>query len=165
MKTRTSGEINLIPHWSGQTTKDQSIMGTFEYNLPYNMMLSGGAGYMESRYYGVFGQARMLNSNGDYRIQSMRGIDYHTRTFSSTLKLQGEFDTGMINHNWHSSFDFVKRQRDFNQTPTISNFGSTVGSQTNSTPSYADYRQGTNKKLRSYSFAFQYGRTSCEPSN
>ncbi|MDG2916475.1 TonB-dependent receptor [Bisgaard Taxon 10/6] len=149
------GETNLIPYWSGQTTEDQTIMGTFEYDLPYNMMLSGGLGYMDSRYYGSFGQIRMTNTDGDYSVRSMRAMDYHTRTTSGNLKLQGEFETGSVYHNWSLAFDAVKRQRDFDQSPTAKNFTANIYNPVFSRgqPTYGALVQSTNEKLGSYSLA------------
>ncbi|MDU8925337.1 TonB-dependent siderophore receptor [Pasteurellaceae bacterium LIM206] len=121
------GSINLNPSWIGQTTEDETIMGTFEYDLPYNMMISGGIGHMESRYYGSFGQITNLKQNGDFSVSGIRGIDYHTRTTSANLKLQGEFKTGPINHNWSIAFDQVVRERDFDQS-ACTNYSITGGS-------------------------------------
>lgn len=150
-------DTNFVPHWNGQTTTDQTIMGTFEYDLPYNMMLSGGLGYMESRYYGTFGQMRMTDSQ-TYRLQSLRAMDYHPRTTSANLKLQGEFATGSVNHNWNVAFDVVKRQRDFDQGATLGNnvySGLNIYNPvfTRDTRPSNTLSQGTNEKLSSYSLA------------
>ncbi|NBH75811.1 TonB-dependent receptor [Rodentibacter pneumotropicus] len=111
-----NGKTNLNPHWIGQTTEDQTIMGTFEYDLPYNMMLSGGIGYMESQYSGAFGQITRIQSNGDFDITGIRGIDFLSRTTSSNLKLQGELETGPLLHSWNLAFDNVMRERDHHQS-------------------------------------------------
>lgn len=157
-----SGDTNFVPHWNGQTTKDQTIMGTFEYDLPYNMMLSGGLGYMESNYYGTFGQVRMMNESSYtelYRLQSLRAMDYISRTTSANLKLQGELVTGSINHNWNLAFDMVRRERDFDQGTVL---GQNVYSSINLyNPVFTTSRQptstltqgSTNEKLSSYSVA------------
>lgn len=158
-----SADTNFVPYWNGQTTQDQTIMGTFEYDLPYNMMLSGGLGYMESRYYGTFGQVRMMdetNYTEQYRLQQLRAMDYHIRTTSGNLKLQGEFETGPVNHNWNLAFDAVRRQRDFDQGSVL---GQNVYADINLyNPQFTTSRQpnsvltqgATNEKLASYSLAF-----------
>lgn len=155
------GSINLIPRWSGQTTEDQTIMTTFEYDLPYNMTLSGGIGHMESKYYGAFGQIRMVNPAGDYSIRSMRGIDYRIRTTSGNLKLQGEFETASVLHNWNIAFDSVTRYRDFDQTPVV-NYGTLTRAYPGlniyhpsfpDSPDYAALVQSTDEKLQAHSLA------------
>lgn len=110
------GKTNLNPAWIGQRTKDESIIATFEYDLPYNMMLSGGIGHMESRYDGAFGQITSIKANGDFDVSGIRGIDFRSRTTSGNLKLQGEWETGSILHNWNLAFDSVVRQRDHDQS-------------------------------------------------
>ncbi|AAU37922.1 TonB-dependent siderophore receptor [[Mannheimia] succiniciproducens] len=154
MPKAPDGKINLIPSWSGQTTEDQTVMGTFEYDLPYNMMLSGGLGHMESKYYGAFGQIRMTNTEGDYSIRQMRAIDYRIRTTSANLKLQGELETGSLYHMWNTSFDFVQRQRDFDQSPVLSNFSTNIYNPVfPSVTAYSALQQSTDEKSRSYSWA------------
>ncbi|OOF54253.1 TonB-dependent receptor [Rodentibacter genomosp. 2] len=158
-----SGDTNFVPYWNGQTTQDQTIMGIFEYDLPYNMMLSGGLGYMESRYYGTFGQVRMMDETTyteQYRLQQLRAMDYHIRTTSGNLKLQGEFETGSINHNWNLAFDAVRRQRDFDQGTVLNqNIYSNLNLyhpqfMTSQQPNKAVTQGATNEKLASYSLAF-----------
>ena len=119
MPDAPDGKINLSPGWSGQTTKDQTVAFTFDYDTQNHLKISGGIGHMESRYYGSFGQARMSDANGDYRFQSLRGMDYHTRTTSANVKLRGDFKTGAVTHDWSASADYVKRQRDFDQGDTL----------------------------------------------
>ncbi|WP_040976441.1 TonB-dependent receptor [Necropsobacter massiliensis] len=157
-----NGKTNLIPSWSGQTTEDQTIMTTFEYDLPYNMMLSGGIGHMESKYYGAFGQVRMVDSAGNYSIRSMRGMDYRTRTTSSNLKLQGEFEIASVLNNWSIAFDSVTRYRDFDQTPVV-NYGTLKNAYTGLTiynpvfptsPTYSGLVQSTDEKMQAHSLAF-----------
>ncbi|MGR6981361.1 TonB-dependent receptor [Testudinibacter sp. P27/CKL/0425] len=152
----SNGKINLIPHWSGQTTDDQTGMFIFEYDLTHSMMLSGGIGHMESRYYGSFGQIRMANPVGDYTIRQMRLMDYRTRTTSANLKLQGEFATGNVNHNWNMSFDNVVRSRDFDQSavaPTSSRLN-IYNPVFYPQPAYTGLVQGnTDEKLTSRSLA------------
>lgn len=153
-----NGKTNLNPHWIGQTTEDETIMGTFEYDLPYNMMLSGGLGHMESRYSGAFGQITNLKQNGDFSVTGIRGIDFRSRTTSGNLKLQGEFDTGPVLHSWNLAFDSVVRQRDHDQSKTTN--GSVKGGSIYS-PSFTNAKnidlvankQNTDNKLAANSFA------------
>ncbi|OOF55336.1 TonB-dependent siderophore receptor [Rodentibacter myodis] len=156
-----NGKTNLNPSWLAQTTKDQTIMATFEYDLPYNMMLSGGIGHMESQYSGAFGQITQLQQNGDFNITGIRGIDYRTRTTSGNLKLQGELETGAILHNWNVAFDSVVRQRDHDQSAKTNgrvnggsiyhpNFGALSPNNFDLTPN----TQGTDSKLSARSLAF-----------
>ncbi|MGY4674315.1 TonB-dependent receptor [Ursidibacter arcticus] len=112
MPTAPKGDINLNPNWLAQTTSDKTVMATFEYDLPHNMMLSGGLGHMEARYSGAFGQITSLTQNGQFRVTGIRGMDFISRTTSGNLKLQGEFETGAVSHNWNLAFDSVVRQRD-----------------------------------------------------
>ncbi len=111
-----NGKTNLNLHWIGQTTEDETVMGTFEYDLPYGMMLSGGLGHMESRYSGAFGQITSLKQNGEFEVSDIRGIDFRSRTTSGNLKLQGDFETGTVLHNWNIAYDRVVRQRDHDQS-------------------------------------------------
>lgn len=154
------GKTNLIPSWSGQTTEDQTVMATFQYDLPHNMMLSGGIGHLESKYYGAFGQIRMSDAAGNYTIRSMRGADYMTRVTSANLKLQGNFNTGTINHDWHIGFDSVTRTRDFDLTPiaTLNKSGSNLNIYSPSfssslEPTYGAYSKSVNEKFSSNSIA------------
>ncbi|MGX3020511.1 TonB-dependent receptor [Ursidibacter sp. B-7004-1] len=121
-----SGETNLNPSWLGQTTSDQTAMATFEYDLPYNMTLSGGFGHMESRYYGAFGQITSVKQNGEFSVTDIRGINFVSRTTSGNLKLQGEFDTGAVSHHWNLAFDSVVRQRDHDRSGSTSISGGTI---------------------------------------
>ncbi|WP_032093890.1 TonB-dependent receptor plug domain-containing protein [Necropsobacter rosorum] len=157
-----NGKTNLIPSWSGQTTEDQTVMTTFEYDLPYNMMLSGGVGHLESKYDGSFGQVRMVDSAGNYSIRSMRGMDYRTRTTSGNLKLQGEFEIASVLNNWSMAFDSVTRYRDFDQTPVV-NYGTLKKAyaglniyhpQFPASPTYSDLVQSTDEKVQAHSLAF-----------
>lgn len=116
MPVAPNGKINLNPDWLGQTTKDKTAMATFEYDLPYNMMVSGGFGHMKSRYSGAFGQINSIKQNGDFRVSGIRGMDFVSRTTSGNLKLQGKTETGPILHNWSLAFDSVERQRDHDQS-------------------------------------------------
>ncbi|OOF69664.1 TonB-dependent receptor [Rodentibacter caecimuris] len=162
-----NGKINLIPHWSGQTTEDQTAMLTFEYDLPYDMMLSGGIGHLTSKYYGSFGQVRMISPNnknytqvGDAHIQQMRAIDYRQRTTSANLKLQGSLITGEISHSWNLSFDKVVRYRDFDQSTILKNQKVNIydlyryNSNYRNAPTFTELKQGsTDEKLMTQSFA------------
>lgn len=159
LPTAPDGKINLSPHWSGQTTRDETVMATFEYDLPYDMTLSGGIGHLVSRYYGSFAQinAKNLTEDGEYRITGMRGIDYINRTTSGNLKLRGTAYTGAISHNWNTSFDMVKRERDFDQTSTMKAIsgGGIYAPTFNATSLDVDeLAQGaTDQALKSYSWA------------
>lgn len=155
-----NGKTNLNPRWIGQTTEDQTIMGTFEYDLPYNMMLSGGLGHMESKYYGAFGQITRLQSNGNFDITGIRGIDFRSRTTSGNLKLQGEFETGAVLHNWNLAFDNVVRQRDHDQSEKTNGrvsggsiYHPTFGALSPSNFNLTANTQGTDNKLTARSLA------------
>ncbi|KGQ31821.1 ligand-gated channel protein [Gallibacterium genomosp. 2] len=154
------GEINLIPHWSGQTTEDQTIMATFEYDLPYHTMLSGGIGHMSSKYYGAFGQIRMATPQ-TYNIQSMRAMSYKINTTSTNLKLHGDFNTHIISHNWNIAWDSVIRTRDFKQSPVIDYKKDKTFRNINlynpvfpNSPTYKALAQSTNEKVQAHSIAF-----------
>ncbi|OBW99923.1 ligand-gated channel protein [Gallibacterium genomosp. 1] len=154
------GEINLIPHWSGQTTEDQTIMATFEYDLPYHTMLSGGIGHMSSKYYGAFGQIRMATPQ-TYNIQSMRAMNYKINTTSANLKLHGDFNTHIISHNWNIAWDSVIRTRDFKQSPVIDYKKDKTFRNINlynpvfpNSPTYKALVQSTNEKVQAHSIAF-----------
>ncbi|MFC0308807.1 TonB-dependent siderophore receptor [Gallibacterium trehalosifermentans] len=155
-----NGKVNLSPYWSGQTTEDETILTTFEYDLTTNLMLSGGIGQMYSQYYGAFGQilATDLKENGDYKIRQMRAIDYRTRTTSMNLKLQGEYLTDTISHNWNLAFDNVSRRRNFKQSETLATFSAgNIYQPTFSlnNPTFPELvPASTNIKLHSYSLAF-----------
>ncbi|WP_150538639.1 TonB-dependent siderophore receptor [Actinobacillus vicugnae] len=154
-----NGKTNLNPHWIGQTTEDEMIMGTFEYDLPFGMMLSGGLGHMESRYSGAFGQITALRQNGTFSVTGIRGIDFRSRTTSGNLKLQGDFETGSVLHNWNLAFDSVVRQRDHDQSRRTN--GSITGGSIYA-PTFSELTdfdlsantQGTDSKLSAHSLAF-----------
>ncbi|QPB42685.1 TonB-dependent receptor [Rodentibacter haemolyticus] len=155
-----NGKTNLTPRWIGQTTEDQTIMGTFEYDLPYNMMLSGGIGHMESKYSGSFGQITKLKSNGDFNITGIRGIDFRSRTTSGNLKLQGEFETGALLHNWNVAFDTVVRQRDHDQSSKTNGqltgssiYHPTFGALSPNNFDLTPNKQGVDNKLSAHSLA------------
>lgn len=113
-----NGKTNLVPTWSRQTTNDETAMLTVEYDLPFNLMLSGGIGHMESKYDGNFTQLTMLNQEGSYRAANATAMDFRSRTTSANLKLQGEHATGRVNHYWSLAYDAVQRQRDHDSNPT-----------------------------------------------
>ncbi|MDE8035035.1 TonB-dependent receptor plug domain-containing protein [Actinobacillus equuli subsp. equuli] len=154
-----NGKTNLNPYWLGQTTEDETVMGTFEYDLPYGMMLSGGLGHMESRYSGAFGQITAPKQNGEFEVSGIRGIDFRSRTTSGNLKLQGDFETGAISHNWNLAFDSVVRQRDHDQS---SKTNGKIKGGTIYAPSFAPLKnfdltantQGVDSKLSANSLAF-----------
>lgn len=118
-----NGKINLVPDWSKQTTDDETAMLTFEYDLPAMMVLSGGIGHMESKYYGSFTQLKALDAQGKYSAENSTAMDFRSRTTSSNLKLQGQFETGTINHYWSVAYDLVQRQRDHDNNPTNARAG------------------------------------------
>lgn len=155
-----NGKTNLNPSWIGQTTRDETIMGTFEYDLPYNMMISGGLGHMESRYSGAFGQITSLQQNGNFNVTGIRGIDFRSRTTSGNLKLQGELETGPVLHNWSLAYDSVERQRDHDQSTRTNGriTGGSIYSPTFGTLSPNGFdltanTQGTDSKLTARSLA------------
>lgn len=159
-----NGKTNLNPHWIGQTTKDETVMATFEYDLPYNMMLSGGIGHMESRYYGAFGQITAISNNNTYNITGIRGMDFRLRTTSGNLKLQGEFETGSVLHNWNLAFDQVVRQRDFDNSALTNyrirniplyapSFGAMTSATANASGDLTPNTQNTDQKLTARSIA------------
>ncbi len=153
-----NGKTNLNPAWIGQRTEDETIMGTFEYDLPYGMMLSGGIGHMESKYSGAFGQITSIKQNGDFNVSGIRGIDFRSRTTSGNLKLEGELETGSVKHNWNIAYDEVQRQRDHDQSAKTN--GSIKGGSIYS-PSFTELEnfdltpteQSTDSKLTARSFA------------
>lgn len=157
MPAAPNGKINLMPRWSAQTTQDETIMATFEYDLPYQMMLSGGVGQMKSRYYGSFSQITMRNAQGDYSVANSTAMDFRARTTSANLKLQGEFSTGAINHYWNIAFDSVQRQRDHNNNPTNTRkgrFNSNIYNPSFSAePTHSALQQATDTKLTARSLA------------
>lgn len=155
-----NGKTNLNPAWIGQTTKDETIMGTFEYDLPYNMMISGGLGHMESRYSGAFGQITSLQQNGNFNVTGIRGIDFRSRTTSGNLKLQGEFETGPVLHNWSIAYDTVVRQRDHDSSARTNGrvtggsiYSPSFGNLTPATFDLTPNTQGTDNKLTARSLA------------
>lgn len=153
-----NGKINLVPSWSRQTTDDETALFTFEYDLTPNMMLSGGLGHMESKYYGNFTQLTMLNSNGDYRAVNATAIDFRSRTTSGNMRLQGELETGAINHSWSIAYDVVQRQRDHDNNPASQRggrFNSNIYAPifTNE-PEHGDLVQAADNKFTAQSIAF-----------
>ena len=127
MPEAPDGKINLIPQWSGQTTEDKTAMATFEYDTLKNVVVSGGLGYMDSRYDGSFTQLKMLNTQGNYRAEPSRAIDYLTRTTSANLKARGQFFSGSLEHQWNVAADYVKRHRDFDRSSkTFGGFSSNI---------------------------------------
>lgn len=154
-----NGKTNLNPHWLGQTTEDETLMGTVEYDLPYGMMLSGGIGHMASRYSGAFGQITALTGNGHFDVSGIRGIDFRSRTTSSNVKLQGDIETGAISHAWNVAFDSVVRQRDHDQSEQTNGRikGGSIYAPTFSQLNNVDLTpniQGIDSKLSANSLAF-----------
>ena len=130
------GKINLVPSWQEQTTRTVTNMATFEYDTDWNMQLSGGIGYMESKYEGGFTQLRMVNpATGQYSAAAATPWDIRSRTTSGTLKARGEFDTGPVVHNWAASFDYVSRSRDHKSGPL--NYGDPLRNQTIYAPDFS----------------------------
>lgn len=127
------GKINLAPHWQQQSTEDQSVMGTFEYDVADRVMVSGGLGHMESRYWGNFAGIEIQDGTGKYRnanyntrqgrfvAQGAQPMDFRSRTTSANVKAVGEFETGAISHRWHAAFDHVKRSRDHDTGTRVAN--------------------------------------------
>lgn len=154
-----NGKTNLNPHWIGQTTQDETIMGTFEYDLPFNMMVSGGLGHMESRYDGAFGQITNIQQNGNFNVTGIRGIDFRSRTTSGNLKLQGEVETGSVLQNWNIAYDSVVRQRDHDNSRANgrvtggSIYSPTFGRLTPTTFDLSPVKQNTDSKLTARSLA------------
>lgn len=154
MPEAPDGKTNLSPGWSGQTTKDQTVAFTFDYDTQNHLKISGGIGHMESRYHGSFGQARMTGANGDYRFQALRGMDYHTRTTSANLKLRGDFTTGAVSHDWSVSADYVKRQRDFDQSDALKNIETNIyNPQFGAPQTFGALKQSTDTALTAPSLA------------
>lgn len=155
-----NGKINLNPHWIGQTTQDETIMGTFEYDLPFNMMVSGGLGHMESRYDGAFGQITNIRQNGKFNVTGIRGMDFRSRTTSGNLKLQGEVETGSVLQNWNIAYDSVVRQRDHDNSSATNGrvtggsiYSPTFGRLTPTTFDLSPVKQNTDSKLTARSLA------------
>lgn len=108
----------LNPKWLNQTTKDNTVMATAEYRTDAGITVSGGIGHMESRYDGAFAQIIMdekTGAKGNFAINSARLMDYRTRSTSANFRVRGELTTGPVQHSWNTSFDLVKRHRDFDQ--------------------------------------------------
>ncbi|WP_448906863.1 TonB-dependent siderophore receptor [Haemophilus parahaemolyticus] len=155
-----NGKTNLNPHWIGQTTQDETIMGTFEYDLPFNMMVSGGLGHMESRYDGAFGQITNIQQNGKFNVTGIRGMDFRSRTTSGNLKLQGEVETGSVLQNWNIAYDSVVRQRDHDNSSATNGrvtggsiYSPTFGRLTPTTFDLSPVKQNTDSKLTARSLA------------
>ncbi len=155
-----NGKTNLNPHWIGQTTQDETIMGTFEYDLPFNMMVSGGLGHMESRYDGAFGQITNIQQNGKFNVTGIRGMDFRSRTTSGNLKLQGEIETGSVLQNWNIAYDSVVRQRDHDNSSATNGrvtggsiYSPTFGRLTPTTFNLSPVKQNTDSKLTARSLA------------
>ena len=155
-----NGKTNLNPHWIGQTTQDETIMGTFEYDLPFNMMVSGGLGHMESRYDGAFGQITNIQRNGNFNVTGIRGIDFRSRTTSGNLKLQGEVETGSVLQSWNIAYDSVVRQRDHDNSRATNGrvtggsiYSPTFGRLTPTTFDLSPVKQNTDSKLTARSLA------------
>lgn len=155
-----NGKTNLNPHWIGQTTQDETIMGTFEYDLPFNMMVSGGLGHMESRYDGAFGQITNIQQNGKFNVTGIRGMDFRSRTTSGNLKLQGEVETGSVLQNWNIAYDSVVRQRDHDNSSATNGrvtgssiYSPTFGRLTLTTFDLSPVKQNTDSKLTARSLA------------
>ena len=155
-----NGKTNLNPHWIGQTTQDETIMGTFEYDLPFNMMVSGGLGHMESRYDGAFGQITNIQQNGKFNVTGIRGMDFRSRTTSGNLKLQGEIETGSVLQNWNIAYDSVVRQRDHDNSRATNGrvtggsiYSPTFGRLTPTTFDLSPVKQNTDSKLTARSLA------------
>ncbi|EXI61790.1 hypothetical protein MHD_04810 [Mannheimia granulomatis] len=153
-----NGKINLVPSWSRQTTDDETALITFEYDLPWRMMLSGGIGHMESKYYGNFTQLTMLNSKGNYRAVNATAMDFRSRTTSGNLKLQGELETGSISHAWSIAYDLVQRQRDHDSNPTTrrgGRFNSNIYTpEFINEPNHGSLEQAADNKFTAQSIAF-----------
>ncbi|QIM66412.1 ligand-gated channel protein [Mannheimia granulomatis] len=153
-----SGKTNLVPSWSRQTTDDETALITFEYDLPWRMMLSGGIGHMESKYYGNFTQLTMLNSEGNYRAVNATAMDFRSRTTSGNLKLQGELETGSISHSWSIAYDLVQRQRDHDNNPAkqrSGRFNSNIYTpEFINEPNHGSLEQAADNKFTAQSIAF-----------
>lgn len=111
------GNVNLVPSWQKQTSRDQTNMLTFEYDAPLDITLSGGIGYNQSRYSGNFAQLRMINDKGDYWVggnatQGSRLSQQTAKTLSMNLSARGFAQTGAVSHNWNVAYDRVNRRRE-----------------------------------------------------
>lgn len=126
MPKAPDGKTNLIPSWSKQTTKDKTIMTTFEYDSSKNIKLSGGVGHMQSGYNGSFTQLAMKNTQGDYQAAPSRAMDNKTRTTSANLKMQGQISSEHLEHRWNISADYIKRHRDFDRSKPFGGFSSNI---------------------------------------
>ena len=144
-----NGKTNLNPHWIGQTTQDETIMGTFEYDLPFNMMVDG-----------AFGQITNIQQNGKFNVTGIRGMDFRSRTTSGNLKLQGEIETGSVLQNWNIAYDSVVRQRDHDNSSATNGrvtggsiYSPTFGRLTPTTFNLSPVKQNTDSKLTARSLA------------
>lgn len=157
MPAAPNGKINLVPEWSKQTTDDETAMLTVEYELPKGMLVSGGIGHMESKYYGNFTQLKMLDSTGKYQAENATAMDFRSRTTSGNVKLQGDFSTGAVNHYWSVAYDLVQRQRDHDNNPARQRGGKYTtylyAPVFASAPAHGELAQGADNKFTAQSIA------------
>ena len=122
------GKTNLLPAWNWQNTVGQTNMLTFEWDAFENAQITGGIGYNKARYYGTLisptvcyttnrrgvvssSQTATCDSALQYAPSTARLTDQYFRTLSMNLSARGEFETGLVTHNWSTAFDRVIRQR------------------------------------------------------
>ena len=106
-----SGNVNLMPSWQAQNTRSSTNMATFEYDATDNVMVTGGIGYNDARYYGNFASPTANTSGLTYHSGRARLTDQRFKTLSMNLAARGDFQTGSISHSWNAAFDRVNRKR------------------------------------------------------
>ena len=62
------GKTNLVPSWQYQNTRSQTNMATFEYDATDKVQITGGIGYNDARYYGVFSSPTVNNNGLTYNV-------------------------------------------------------------------------------------------------
>lgn len=117
------GKTNLLPSWNWQNTVGETNMLTFEWDAFDNAQITGGIGYNKARYYGTLisptvcgtggksDQTATCSSANQYHTGTARLTDQYFRTLSMNLTARGEFETGLVTHNWSTAFDRIIRQR------------------------------------------------------
>ncbi|WP_308031879.1 TonB-dependent receptor [Neisseria cinerea] len=117
------GKTNLLPSWNWQNTVGETNMLTFEWDAFDNAQITGGIGYNKARYYGTLISPTVCGTSGassqtatctaanQYHTGTARLTDQYFRTLSMNLTARGEFETGLVTHNWSTAFDRIIRQR------------------------------------------------------
>lgn len=105
------GKTNLVPSWQYQNTRSQTNMATFEYDATDKVQITGGIGYNDARYYGVFSSPTVNNNGLTYNVNRARLTDQRFKTLSMNLAARGDFDLGSVSNSWNVAFDRINRKR------------------------------------------------------